>query len=50
MAQGLTRVKHGALFLIPASAETRGHGTTGIARFWAERLRQFLDGVPQRAM
>lgn len=40
-------VPRGEVFLIPASAETRGHGTTGFARFWAERLRGFLAGVPR---
>lgn len=30
----LTRVKNGTLYLIPASKDTRGHGTTGMAKFW----------------
>ncbi len=36
----------GHLVLIPESAETRGHGTTAQARFWAEPLRQFLLTLP----
>jgi homoserine O-acetyltransferase len=32
--------------LIPASAETRGHSTTGYAKFWMERLRAFLARLP----
>ena len=44
----LSRLPHGELFLIPASAETRGHGTTGFARFWAARLGTFLASVPKR--
>ena len=32
--------------LIPASAQTRGHGTTGLARFWADRLGAFLASLP----
>ena len=44
----LARLPHGELFLIPASAETRGHGTTGVARFWAARLGTFLASVPKR--
>ena len=46
MERDLARVKGGALHLIPASADTRGHGTTGMARFWKERLAQWLKGVP----
>lgn len=34
------------LLLIPASAETRGHGTTGMAKFYAEKLRQFIQSLP----
>jgi homoserine O-acetyltransferase len=45
MERDLARVKGGALFLIPASSDTRGHGTTGAARLWKDRLAQFLQGV-----
>jgi homoserine O-acetyltransferase len=44
----LKRVGSATLFLIPASSETRGHGTTGAASFYAERLRTFLDQAPVR--
>ena len=30
--------------LIPASAETKGHGTHTWARFWKEELARFLGG------
>ena len=30
--------------MIPASAQTRGHGTTGAARTWAGQLAAFLAG------
>ena len=30
----MKRVKNGKLYLIPASTETRGHGTTGNAKFY----------------
>jgi homoserine O-acetyltransferase len=43
---GLKRVKNGRLLLIPASAETRGHGTTGNAHFWQQGLAEFLATVP----
>lgn len=48
MATAMTHVKNGRLLLIPASAQTRGHGTTGIAKFWSENLREFLKTVPKR--
>ena len=35
----LKRVKNGRLFLIPASSETRGHLTTGNAKFYKKQLR-----------
>ncbi len=47
-AKALTKVKHAQLLLIPASAETAGHGTTGQAHFWADRLAAFLKAVPKR--
>ncbi|MCP3464309.1 alpha/beta fold hydrolase [Bradyrhizobium sp. CCGUVB23] len=46
----MKRVKNGRLYLIPASTETRGHGTTGNAKFYVEQLRQLLQTAPQRAM
>ena len=33
MERELKRVKNGKLLLIPASEDTRGHGTTGMAKF-----------------
>jgi homoserine O-acetyltransferase len=44
----MQRVKNGRIYLIPASAETRGHGTTSMARFWQQQLAAFLQGVPGR--
>jgi homoserine O-acetyltransferase len=46
----LQRVKSARLYLIPKSDETRGHGTTGMARFYTQQLREFLDSAPQRGM
>ena len=48
MAKAMTHVKNGRLLLIPASANTRGHGTTGIAKFWSEDLREFLKTAPKQ--
>ena len=48
--RALKRVKNGRLYLIPASEDTRGHGTTGMAKLWKEELRQLLQVVPRRTM
>ena len=44
----IKRVKGGKFYIIPASADTAGHGTTGMAKFWVERLQPFLDSAPAR--
>jgi homoserine O-acetyltransferase/O-succinyltransferase len=49
-AAAIKRIKNGSLYLIPASTETRGHLTTGNAKFYAEQLRQLLQSAPQRTM
>ena len=46
----LKRVKNGRPYLIPASPETRGHLTTGNARFYAQQLQELLQTAPQRTM
>jgi homoserine O-acetyltransferase len=50
MERELKRVKNGRLYLIPASDDTRGHGTTGMAKFWKEQVQKLLETVPRRAM
>lgn len=50
MEREIKRVKNGKLYLIPASENTRGHGTTGMARLWKQQLQDFLQTVPKRAM
>jgi homoserine O-acetyltransferase/O-succinyltransferase len=47
MQRAMQRVKNGRICLIPASAETRGHGTAAMARFWKEQLVAFLQAVPE---
>ncbi len=47
-AAALKRVKHGGIYLIPASTETRGHLTTGMAKFWSAQLRGLLQTAPHR--
>jgi homoserine O-acetyltransferase len=46
----IKRIKNGRIFLIPASTETRGHLTTGNAKFYARQLQELLQAAPQRTM
>jgi homoserine O-acetyltransferase len=48
--EALKRVKSGRLYLIPASDQTSGHGTTGNARLYKQQLQEFLQTVPRREM
>lgn len=48
LEKGVSQVKQGQYFLIPASDDTRGHGTTGAAKFWKEQLTKFLSNLPAR--
>jgi homoserine O-acetyltransferase len=50
MERELKRVKNGRLLLIPASEDTRGHGTTGMAKFYKKELEELLQTAPRRAM
>jgi homoserine O-acetyltransferase len=50
MDQALKRIRHAKLYLIPASTETRGHGTTGSADFYKQQLQELLQTAPQRTM
>ena len=45
----IKRVQKGRVFLIPASADTAGHGTTGQARFWKKELADLLQTSPHAA-
>lgn len=46
MDNALKQVKNGKLYLIPASEDTRGHGTTGNAKVFARQLAEFLQEAP----
>ena len=50
MERELKRVKNSRLFLIQASDETRGHGTTGMAKFWKQQIQGLLQSALRRAM
>jgi len=43
MERELKRVKGGKLYLIPASENTRGHGTTALAALWKQQLAELLQ-------
>jgi homoserine O-acetyltransferase len=48
MERELKRLKDGRLYLIPASEDTRGHGTTALAKFWKQQLQDLLAQAPRR--
>ena len=45
LERAMQQVPGGKILLIPASAETRGHGTTAMAKFWAQDLAALLAGA-----
>jgi homoserine O-acetyltransferase/O-succinyltransferase len=49
-AARIKRIKNGSLYVIPASTETRGHGTTANAKFYKQQLQELLQSAPMRAM
>lgn len=50
MDGALKRIGNARLLLIPASTETKGHLTTGDAKFYKQQLRELLQAVPQKTM
>ena len=48
MEREIKRVKNGRYFLIPASDQTAGHGTTAQAKFWKVQLVELLQSAPRR--
>jgi len=49
-AERIKRVKNARLYLVPASAQTRGHGTTANAAFYQQELQRLLETAPMRGM
>lgn len=47
MDREIARLKGGRLLMIPASADTRGHGTTGSAKFYKAALADLLKTAPR---
>jgi len=48
MDAALRRIPGAKLHLIPASVDTRGHGTTGLATFYRTPLQELLQTAPRR--
>ena len=46
----MKRVKNGKLYLIPASEQTAGHGTTANAKHYSKQLDELLKTAPKRTM
>ena len=46
----LKHISNARLHLVPASSETRGHLTTGNAKFYKQQLQELLQTAPQRTM
>jgi len=47
MEREIKRIKNARYVLIPASPDTRGHGTTGAARFYKQNLAELLQQAPR---
>ena len=45
-AREIKRVKNGTYYEIPPSDTTRGHGTSGDAKYWKHLLPDLLNGTP----
>ena len=49
LEKGMAAIGHGEVHIIPATAETSGHGTTyGMVALYADRLATFLASVPSK--
>jgi homoserine O-acetyltransferase/O-succinyltransferase len=45
MEREMKRIKNGRSYLIPASEQTAGHGTTGSAKWFKQQLGEFMQAV-----
>jgi homoserine O-acetyltransferase len=45
----IRKLNNSRYYLIPASAQTRGHGTTGTVALWQAELKSFLATLPKRS-
>jgi homoserine O-acetyltransferase len=47
LERDIKRVRNGRVLLIPASENTAGHGTTGMAKFYQRELGELLQAAPK---
>ncbi len=50
MERELKRIPNAKLYLIPASEQTSGHGTTANAKFYKQQIEELMKSAPKRAM
>ncbi len=48
MEREINRVKNGRYVLLQGGPDTRGHGTTGLAKLWKQNLVELLQQAPRR--
>lgn len=48
--RAMKKIKNAKMLLIPASTETRGHGTTGNTSLWKAQFTAFMATVPRQGM
>jgi homoserine O-acetyltransferase len=48
LQRDIARLKNAKLYVIPASAQTRGHGTAGNTGLWQAQLKEWLAELPAR--
>lgn len=48
MEPSIKRIKNARFYLIPASDQTTGHGTTGYAKWWKKEFVSFINEVPKK--
>ena len=48
MEREMKRVKNGRYLLVPGSADTAGHGSTGLARLYKKELEDLLRSAQRR--
>jgi homoserine O-acetyltransferase len=47
MEREIKRVKNGRYVLLQGGPDTRGHGTTGMAKLWKQHLAELLKQAPR---
>ena len=48
MEASLKRIRNARYVLIPGTPDTRGHGTTGMAKLWKQNLAELLQQAPRK--